>query len=391
MSNETTIHEHYTQDQRLSVLFHIYSTLISEKTIQKIAESVLQHIQTFIPFSLATIAEYDGAHTQYRPLVCMTESGRTTTEPRYHMISMPETMHAAFTKGLIYEVNDVHAVLKPTSIELVFRTMGIGSYLYVPLMAGETLIGTLSIAAAAKNFFTDEYKEFCSELSGSLALAMQRIRDTERLQKEAQTNKNLLREVNHRIGNSLAILHGMVKMEHARTTEDSDHCRMILEDISNRILGMGQLHRMLSLTDWAPVRIAELAKKIIETTTGIFESGNDVCILVADSDIRVSAGYAYKLAIIFNELATNTVKYAFQSGTRTCIEVSIRCDCQGEDSYISIDYKDNGPGYPQHVIRDDQYNTGLMLIRTFVRSDMKGELHLENSGGARTRIRFKAD
>lgn len=391
MSNEPTTNKYHAQVQRLRILHRILSSLISEKTVLEIAKTVLRHVRSFIPFSMATIVEYDAATAQYRALICMKESDCIPMGPQQFILSMPEVMHAAFTKGLPYEVRDVYAVPKPTFMEKLFRTMGIGSYLYVPLMAEETLTGTLNVAAAATDFFTDEHKDFCSEISGSLALAMQRIRDMEHLRKEAQTNEILLKEMNHRIGNNLAILHGMVKMELARAIEQRYDCRMILEDLSNRILGIGQLHHMLSLTDWAPVSVADLAKRIINTTVGVFESGGNASIRVSDTNVTVHTRYAYKLAIIFNELATNTVKYATKSGKRIGIEVSIRCDCQGEDSYISIEYKDSGPGYPKHVIRDEQYNTGLMLIRTFVCSDLKGELCFENSDGAIARIRFRIE
>jgi two-component sensor histidine kinase len=109
--------------------------------------------------------------------------------------------------------------------------------------------------------------------------------------------------------------------------------------------------------------------------------------LASAAPVMVNFKQAYDLAIVFNELATNTAKHGLCDREVGKIQV----DVTQEGPWIEVCFRNDGPDYPDEVLDLAECNIGLHLVETIVSHDMHGELHLENDNGAVTRIRFKAD
>ena len=55
-----------------------------------------------------------------------------------------------------------------------------------------------------------------------------------------------------------------------------------------------------------------------------------------------------------------------------------------------MEFRDDGPGYPEDVLQLERYRVGFDLIQKMVRQGLRGELSLHNDDGAVAVIRFKA-
>jgi two-component sensor histidine kinase len=115
-------------------------------------------------------------------------------------------------------------------------------------------------------------------------------------------------------------------------------------------------------------------------------ANKQISVSVQDSPVSVTPTQANSLALIINELTTNTVKYALRQHNRTDINVGIE-QC-GE--MIQFEFRNDGPGYPEGVLRLEAHNTGIDLVRALVRDGLRGELSLDNEDGPVTSIRFRA-
>jgi two-component sensor histidine kinase len=61
-----------------------------------------------------------------------------------------------------------------------------------------------------------------------------------------------------------------------------------------------------------------------------------------------------------------------------------------EDHTVRLELRDDGPGYPEEVLRLERHGVGFDLVQNIVRSSLGGELSLHNDGGAVAVIRFAA-
>lgn len=56
---------------------------------------------------------------------------------------------------------------------------------------------------------------------------------------------------------------------------------------------------------------------------------------------------------------------------------------------VCLEFRDDGPGYPEPVLHLEDIDVGLQLIEEIVRRDLRGHLNLHNDHGAVTRIFFR--
>jgi DNA-binding response OmpR family regulator/septum formation topological specificity factor MinE len=220
-------------------------------------------------------------------------------------------------------------------------------------------------------------------------IALQNARLYEQAQRDAQMKATLLHEVNHRVGNNLSVLIGLVEIEqsHAQSGELGRYQRA-MENMASRLQGLAAVHRMLSASGWTPPRLDELSRRIIETVLKLVPADKDVTVEMLPSEVRVSPKQAHNLALVINELATNAVKYAWRERTEGRIEV--RIDLEDDGEMIRFEFRDDGPGYAQDVLRLERHSVGFDLIRDVVNYALDGTLSLHNDAGAVAVVRFKA-
>jgi two-component sensor histidine kinase/HAMP domain-containing protein len=259
------------------------------------------------------------------------------------------------------------------------------------------------MGAAAAEGRTDEvgaltaaFTAMVSRLRASHEELEARVRDRtaelqkreQELQRYAETQAVLLREVNHRVKNNLSAIIGVLHLEEGRATSRHEEAvSRILQEMETRIRSLATVHSLLSGVDWQPLPIGDLCQRILRTSLG--EGGGAPPELHVDpSPVRVDSGQAHNLALVLNELATNTLKHGRpQAGpSRVIVEIGKA----GED--VVLTYRDRGPGFPPVLleIQPAGGGTGLQLVRGIVESSLGGTLTLANDGGAVTTIRFAA-
>ena len=57
---------------------------------------------------------------------------------------------------------------------------------------------------------------------------------------------------------------------------------------------------------------------------------------------------------------------------------------------VRCEFRDDGPGHPENVLRLERHNMRFALIQTIVRVSLRGELSLRNDGGAVAIVQFEA-
>jgi PAS domain S-box-containing protein len=261
------------------------------------------------------------------------------------------------------------------------------SILSVPLRVKEKVIGVLQVGDTEVDRFKQADQTLLESLAATAAITIDNARLYEQARQDAETRAVLLREVNHRVKNNLTAIIGLIYAEsrYIRPEQESVY-QPIMQDLVNRVQGLATVHSMLSASEWAPLLLSDLSNQIIRSSLQMLPSDKHISIQVTSSPVRVTADQAHSLALVLNELATNTAKHTLHE--RNAAQITVRIKLV-EDT-IRLEFGDDGPGYPECVLRQEYHNVGFDLIQNIVRQDLRGKLELENDRGTVVTIEFTA-
>lgn len=162
----------------------------------------------------------------------------------------------------------------------------------------------------------------------------------ERLQLALAAKETLLREVNHRVKNSLALVSSMLSLQ-SHSISDG-RLRQQVEDAHARIHTVALVHERLdSSGDTDSVQLDSYLEALCRDleNSGI---GGSVHIEIAAEPVRVSNRRAVPVALVLNELVTNALKYAY-GGQRGTIWVGLSRVAPSE---MCLTVRDSGAGLP---------------------------------------------
>lgn len=210
-------------------------------------------------------------------------------------------------------------------------------------------------------------------------------------QRDAKIKSTLLQEINHRVKNNLIAIQGLLLAEQQFAAHHGQYdISKSLDNVFHRIQGMLDVHQSLSESEWEPIRLSDLAQRIISSVLSTLPSNQKVEIDIRHSSVNVSPRQASNLALIFNELTTNTLKYGINGRNLAKISVEI----QQDGDYIVLTYRDDGPGFPDAVTNREnpKYNVGFHLIDTIISRTLRGpKIQLSNQNGAVVTLRLKTE
>lgn len=194
----------------------------------------------------------------------------------------------------------------------------------------------------------------------------------------------LLREVNHRCANSLALVGSLVSMQ-ATHVRDATAKQALLETV-NRINAVGQIHRRLYSTD--DVRTVEMRSYLEglaqELRSAIVSDGQNHAITLDADPVRVPTDRAISIGVIVSELITNAFKYAYAPGESGEIRVSLR---QLGPDEVELTVSDDGIGWGDDA-QPRGAGLGLRIITAMIDA-LKGVMNRDKSDkGASITMRF---
>ncbi|RYI14666.1 MAG: GAF domain-containing protein, partial [Acetobacteraceae bacterium] len=164
------------------------------------------------------------------------------------------------------------------------------------------------------------------------------------LRRALRTAELLRKEVDHRAKNSLQLLAALTTLQ-TRAAPDPQ-TRAALELVRNRIASLSELHALLHKTDAVgTINLEQYLPKVLETLRVTLPP--QVTLTTDISPIQVSSGVATSLALLVNELVTNSAKHAFPDAA---VAGTIRLTLtRSADGSVTLHYRDDGIGFPPEV------------------------------------------
>jgi two-component sensor histidine kinase len=201
---------------------------------------------------------------------------------------------------------------------------------------------------------------------------------------EDQRKDVLLQEVHHRINNNLQIISSLLTLQ-ANNAEDEKLSEYLMQS-QNRIQSLSAMHELLYDTN-SPLHIdmKEYLSKMLDFHRDVAASmPMPVRISEHVEAVKFPTKLAVPVALIINELVTNSLKYAFTGRAEGQVHVSLAK--QGEHQW-QVTVSDNGKGLPaEGGGRKD--SLGLKLVNIMTRQ-IKGKFSSENREGAHFSVVFE--
>jgi PAS domain S-box-containing protein len=269
----------------------------------------------------------------------------------------------------------------------------IRSWLGAQMLVGDRLVGMIALDKQEPGFYTQEHAQLAQAFAAQAAIAVENARLYAQAQQDAETRTVLLNEVNHRVKNNLTGILGLLYTARANArVEDRSTYQATMDNLIGRVRGLSTVHSMLSESEWSPLPLSNLAAKVIDNALQALPHGKHVSVDVTPSPVRVTSDQAHNLALVINELATNTIKYALQArdSAQITFQITFQDDTGQAGSVVRCEFRDDGPGYSEDVLRLERHSVGFGLIQNIVRKSLCGELSLYNDRGAVAVIRFEA-
>ncbi|MCC6946248.1 MAG: ATP-binding protein [Bradyrhizobiaceae bacterium] len=173
----------------------------------------------------------------------------------------------------------------------------------------------------------------------------------------------LLRELQHRVMNSLQILSSLLLMQsrHAKEPETQEQ----LQRARDRVMSMGIVYRHLYRTETVgPVEFGEFLRLICEESERAYGGARSGRIVCKTEPLFVSSNTATALAVLIHELITNAFKHAYPEDEEGAITIAMS---RGPKREIEFRVTDRGRGLPEDFSPDSASSLGFRVIMSTIR------------------------
>lgn len=150
----------------------------------------------------------------------------------------------------------------------------------------------------------------------------------------------LMREIDHRVMNTLALATSLVRLQ--RRKADGEAVATALLETEHRLTALSRVHAQLHRSDGG-VRWVAMDAYLTDLARHFADAAGDVGISCVADPVRMETDAAVKIGIVAAELVVNALKHAFGPGGRGRILVELRRS--GESWRLSVE--DDGRGMPE--------------------------------------------
>lgn len=185
-------------------------------------------------------------------------------------------------------------------------------------------------------------------------------------------NAILLKEIQHRVANSLQII-ASVLMQSARRVQ-SEEARGHLHNAHHRVMSIAAVQKQLSQSTAGRVALRPYLTQLCESLgASMIADESPISISVTVDDSVVESDVSVSLGLIVTELVINALKHAFPDQSSGRIEVSYRSS--GDDWTLSV--SDDGVGLPA-APEAAKAGLGTSIIEALT-NNLRGELRTSNA------------
>ena len=209
------------------------------------------------------------------------------------------------------------------------------------ILQGDGLpFGVLEVDSRSEGEFGEHDIAFLQGAANVLGMAIEQQQYQRKLQAALDRHQILLKEVNHRVKNSLQVVSSMLNLQ-ANAVGDPALSERLME-ASTQILAVGRAYNRLAYNaDYENIDLVGYLREIVED----LEAAVAPCNIQLDTpkEIQFAADRAILVALIVNELILNAAKHAYAGSQEGVIHLRL---VSSDDKAVSISVSDDGIGLP---------------------------------------------
>ncbi|MCA9285923.1 MAG: PAS domain-containing protein, partial [Phycisphaerales bacterium] len=201
-----------------------------------------------------------------------------------------------------------------------------------------------------------ERGEVMRDETGRVVRMIGTVQDITQRKRAEERQTNLLRELDHRVNNNLALVLSISE----RTAAGAATVAAFQEAFSKRIHAIARTHEALARRKWGAIELRELVLLALAAPDG----GTEPPFVLTGPRTAVPPHAALPLAHALNELATNALKYGALTTTGGRIEVQWSVDAERT---CHLEWTEKG-GPP--VVAPTRHGLGLQLLESAIQHEL---------------------
>ncbi len=369
--------------QRFELLLDFAALLAGEITdIEAVYRTTLEFLHRGVPFDTASVQVLDEG--MVRIVACAGFEDPDTVNglefpledrfPNYYVVK--NRRHVSLPDAVVEYPHFQSAAGE-------FTSGHIRSWLGVPLIARDTVVGMIAIDRSSVNPFSETEIALSNGFAAHVAAAIRNAHLYRELETANQTKEVILRELHHRVKNNMQLISSLLSLRgQGMANEEASNA---LKELRLKVVALAEVHEHLYESSViGQIDVGEYTRRIVDTVvTGYATRPGDVRSNVETGGFLIGLETSVPHGIILSELVLNSVKYG--SNANGEIHVTVRVSHRG--GMMIVEVFDTGGGLPPEVDLEHPHSFGLMMIRSLV-EQLDGELSYTYRAGAHWRISF---
>lgn len=179
----------------------------------------------------------------------------------------------------------------------------------------------------------------------------------EEISKSNEEKTIMLKEIHHRVKNNLQVIVSLLRLQlHELEDEEARHH---FSDTINRVSAMAMIHEKMYQTEsLSRIDLESYLSTLVRDLISSYAVDKDIEIRITSNIKNMEPESIVPLALIFNELVSNSLEHAFKNLNKGTITIDVQ---QNEKGITTIHYSDDGEWREP----EKEYSFGIELIETF--------------------------
>jgi two-component sensor histidine kinase len=219
--------------------------------------------------------------------------------------------------------------------------------------------GVLEVDSRSEGAFSEKDIAFLQGAANIVGMAIERQRHERRLSDAVAHQDVLIKEINHRVKNSLQLVSSMLSLRASRHHDPA--VRDVLADAAARVGAISRAHdRLYRSTDISHIELSAYLAEICRDLTDALPACHVE--FASSGPVQMPTDRAIPLALLVTELIGNAAKHAYGDGGGPIAVRLNACDSRS----VSVSISDEGQGIPDGFNMAQSTGLGMLLVRALL-------------------------